>query len=183
MGKLAVFFPGIGYHCDKPLLYYSQKLVKLMGYDESVCLKYSYDGGNIKGNREKMEEAFHALYQQTQDGLKDIDFEKYEEVVFISKSIGTIIAAAYEMQNKMTCKNVFFTPLEDTFSFQPKGGIAFTGTADNWVCHENIVELCRQYALPLHIYLDANHSLETGKVDCDLQEMEIIMNKVKEYLA
>lgn len=23
--KLAVFFPGIGYHCDKPLLYYSRK--------------------------------------------------------------------------------------------------------------------------------------------------------------
>lgn len=29
--KLAVFFPGIGYHCDKPLLYYSRKLVQNMG--------------------------------------------------------------------------------------------------------------------------------------------------------
>ena len=27
MGKrLAVIFPGIGYHCDKPILYYSRKL-------------------------------------------------------------------------------------------------------------------------------------------------------------
>lgn len=25
MKKLAVLFPGIGYHCDKPLLYYSKK--------------------------------------------------------------------------------------------------------------------------------------------------------------
>ena len=24
--KIAVFFPGIGYHCDKPLLYYARKL-------------------------------------------------------------------------------------------------------------------------------------------------------------
>lgn len=24
--KLAIFFPGIGYHTDKPLLYYSRKL-------------------------------------------------------------------------------------------------------------------------------------------------------------
>ena len=29
MGKrLAVIFPGIGYHCDKPILYYSRKLAK-----------------------------------------------------------------------------------------------------------------------------------------------------------
>ena len=26
--KAAVFFPGIGYHCDKPLLYYSRKLAQ-----------------------------------------------------------------------------------------------------------------------------------------------------------
>ena len=26
--KLAVIFPGIGYHTDKPLLYYGKKLVK-----------------------------------------------------------------------------------------------------------------------------------------------------------
>ena len=25
-GKLAVVFPGVGYHADKPLLYYSRKL-------------------------------------------------------------------------------------------------------------------------------------------------------------
>ncbi len=26
--RLAVLFPGIGYHCDKPLLYYSAKLAR-----------------------------------------------------------------------------------------------------------------------------------------------------------
>lgn len=29
--KLAVFFPGIGYHCDKPLLYYSENWCRNMG--------------------------------------------------------------------------------------------------------------------------------------------------------
>ena len=33
MGKrLAVIFPGIGYHCDKPILYYSRKLAKEQEY-------------------------------------------------------------------------------------------------------------------------------------------------------
>ena len=31
--KLAVFFPGIGYTVDKPLLYYSRKLAASAGYD------------------------------------------------------------------------------------------------------------------------------------------------------
>ena len=45
--KAAVFFPGIGYHCDKPLLYYSRKLAQECGYEETIALSYTYDGGNI----------------------------------------------------------------------------------------------------------------------------------------
>ena len=46
MKKLAIFFPGIGYHCDKPLLYYARKLTQECGYEESILLSYSYDGRN-----------------------------------------------------------------------------------------------------------------------------------------
>ena len=31
--KIAVLFPGIGYHCDKPLLYYSGKLAAHYQYE------------------------------------------------------------------------------------------------------------------------------------------------------
>ena len=37
-GKLAVIFPGVGYHADKPLLYYGRKLAKQHGYQESVWI-------------------------------------------------------------------------------------------------------------------------------------------------
>ena len=33
MKKLAVLFPGIGYHYDKPLLYYSKKCLSAYGYE------------------------------------------------------------------------------------------------------------------------------------------------------
>ena len=33
MKKLAVIFPGVGYHTDKPLLYYSKKLAFQNGYE------------------------------------------------------------------------------------------------------------------------------------------------------
>ena len=44
--KIAVFFPGIGYHCDKPLLYYARKLVQECGCEKIVLLDYSYEGAN-----------------------------------------------------------------------------------------------------------------------------------------
>ena len=53
--KLVIIFPGIGYHCDKPLLYYAKKLAKEHGYEEIVSLKYSYTGKNIRGNEKKMQ--------------------------------------------------------------------------------------------------------------------------------
>ena len=33
MKKTAVIFPGIGYHTEKPLLYYAKKLAKQSGYE------------------------------------------------------------------------------------------------------------------------------------------------------
>ena len=46
--KLAIIFPGIGYHSDKPLLYYSRKLAKERGYEEIISLKYSYEELQLK---------------------------------------------------------------------------------------------------------------------------------------
>lgn len=92
---IVVFFPGIGYHCDKPLLYYSRKLAQESGYEKIVSLSYSYDGKNIRGNEQKMQEAFDSLYEQAGNDLAAIDFTQYSEILFVSKSIGTVIASAY----------------------------------------------------------------------------------------
>ena len=81
MGKrLAVIFPGIGYHCDKPILYYSRKLAKEQEYKEIISLEYSYTGKNIRGNEKRMKEVFDVLYQQAEKLLETIDFSKYDDV-------------------------------------------------------------------------------------------------------
>ena len=68
--KAAVFFPGIGYHCDKPLLYYSRKLAQECGYEETIALSYTYDGGNIRGNEEKMQQAEFNQLKLTEHAAK-----------------------------------------------------------------------------------------------------------------
>ena len=114
--KIAVFFPGIGYHCDKPLLYYARKLVQEYGYEKIVMQEYSYNGKKYTSiDKKKMQEAFESLYAQAEKKLEEIAFDEYSEVLFISKSVGTIIASAYAKKYKIKCRQILYTPLEQTF--------------------------------------------------------------------
>ena len=54
MKKTAVIFPGIGYHTDKPLLYYSRKIAASQGYDV-IEVPYGKFPKGVKGSKEKME--------------------------------------------------------------------------------------------------------------------------------
>ena len=74
--KIAVIFPGIGYHTDKPLLYYSKKLAVNAGY-EIVEVKYHDLPDNIKGNRERMLAAYEIALDQTCQILNDINESSY----------------------------------------------------------------------------------------------------------
>ena len=56
MKRIAVVFPGIGYTVDKPLLYYSSKLLHASGWDVTP-VSYSGFPDGVKGNSAKMEQA------------------------------------------------------------------------------------------------------------------------------
>ena len=85
MSKIAVYFPGIGYHCDKPLLYYSRNCACELGYKDYKNVSYTYNAGNIRGNEKKMKDAYEALLSQTEAALTDIDWSAYDDILFISK--------------------------------------------------------------------------------------------------
>ena len=180
--KLAVLFPGIGYHCDKPILYFARKLAKQAGFDEVINLSYTCKADNIRGNDKKMREVGEILYEQAERQLEQVDWQQYEEVLFISKSIGTAVAAAYAMRHRIPCKNIWYTPLAQTFDFAPREGIAFTGTADPWVKNAEIKALCAKAQIPLYEYEDANHSLEVGDAVENLRILEDVITQSRDYL-
>ena len=62
--KIAILFPGIGYHCDKPLLYHSGKLCTQYQY-ETVKLTYTNLSRSIP-------EAFAQAYAQTEASLEKL---------------------------------------------------------------------------------------------------------------
>ena len=73
MKKLAVFFPGIGYTVDKPLMHYSRRLAADAGF-EIRLLPYTGFPQKVKGDRDKMNESYLLALSQSKEMLADVDF-------------------------------------------------------------------------------------------------------------
>ncbi|MDE6433579.1 MAG: alpha/beta hydrolase [Lachnospiraceae bacterium] len=177
--KAAVIFPGIGYHTDKPLLYYGKKLARESGY-QIIEVNYTGFPQNVKGNEEKMKQSFQIARTQAEELLCDVNFNEYESVLFISKSIGTVVAAAYDKDHAVNAKHIYFTPVPQTFFFaREASGIVFHGLNDPWCETAVVEESCQRLRLPLKTFGGANHSLETGNCLKDLEIMGMIFDSLR----
>ena len=175
--KLAVLFPGIGYTCDKPLLYYSARAARERGWDV-LPVPYGNFPANVKGNPEKMKECFYLALEQTEAILQDTDWSGREDILFVSKSIGTAVALAFAQKKQLTVRHILFTPLSETFLFPAGEAIAFHGTGDPWAETVVIKKACAERDIPLYITENANHSLETGHLETDLRILSETMETV-----
>lgn len=182
MSKIAVLFPGIGYHTDKPLLYFSRKLAKSKGY-EIIEVNYGGFPAGVKGSAEKMKEAYVMALSQAEEILTGVDFSKYEDVLFISKSVGTAVAASYDGKYSVGARHIYYTPVVESFQFmREKSGVVFHGTGDSWADTAAVRNECKRLDLPLHITLDASHSLEVSDIFKDFDNLKVIMGHTEEYM-
>ena len=172
--KICVVFPGIGYHSDKPLLYYGKKYMSENGY-EIVDLKY----GKLPHG---LENAFAAGWDVVIPELDSIDWREAEDIVFMSKSIGTVIAARYAAEKDLNVRHIYFTPLAMTLKYADGHGIAFHGTADPLADTDEITKLCAAKNIPLYRYKGGNHSIETKDILWNIKTQKDISEKYIDYL-
>ena len=156
--KLVVCFPGIGYHCDKPLLYYSRKLAACAGYDHTLLLQYTYHKDGLRGSPAALREAFDTLYAQAESQLS-------------------------AQRHGIPCRQILYTSLSLTFALAPQNALAFLGTADPWSDAFSVAAAARANGTPLCLYENANHSLETGDVLHDLATLQDVMQKTQTFIA
>ena len=180
MKKIACLFPGIGYTCDKPLLYYSRQLLRGLGW-EVVPVPYSGFPDKVKGHPDRMQQCAHMALEQAEQILEEIDWSEYGEILLIGKSVGTVVCAAYARRHGLRCRQVLFTPVEATFQFAGRDSVAFHGTADPWADTDAVRACCRRAEIPLYETEGANHSLETGHVEKDIKELRKVMKAVREF--
>ncbi len=159
--KLCVLFPGIGYHCNKPLLHLSGWMAINCGYTVKG-LRYTNFPDGAKENQEKMRAAVAHALEQSEKQLAMTDFSKYERIIFIGKSIGTAACLAYREKYGIKAECFLLTPLELTFAYPVHDCVAFHSTIDPWAETQTIERLCAENNVTLYEYKNANHSLETG---------------------
>ena len=186
MKKLAVFFPGIGYTNDKPLMYYTRKLALEEGY-EILPADYTGFPEKVRADRERMKESIRIADLKSREILQKVDLSAFESLLFVSKSIGTVVSARLASEAKASgrIRQVLYTPLEEAFSFPIKDAIVFTGSADPWTGKEQsrIPMLCRERKIPCTVISGANHSLECGDAMEDIRNLYSVMQATANYIT
>lgn len=188
MKKLAVLFPGIGYTCAKPLLYYTGSLAAEQGY-EVLRLDYGQDVHTFRGRSpEEMRPIQKLALKRTLDRLEKIPFQEYDSLLFISKSIGTVVACKTEIILQLSDKTRHFllTPIPDTLPYLKEvKGLFFSGTADPYISPDLVREAANSWPEKTGgIFEGCNHSLEKpGDVMEGLKNLTLVCRCLKDSLA
>ena len=176
--KAAVFFPGIGYRFERPLLKGAMDLARGNGYS-IITVDYGGFSGDAKQN---LDAAVECAVDQTEKILSPVDWTRFEKILFVGKSIGTAAAAIYSSRHNLFCKKILLTPIPQTFSVEIENAITFYGKADPWISLEQVTEGCKKNSIPLSVYESANHSLISGDEETDMRALRDVMKKISDFI-
>ncbi len=183
--KLAVILPGTGYTKDKPLLYYAATIANKNGYD---IIDIDYDKffvGVNYSNEDDINAVVEKACQYAAKRLDDVDFGQYTTIVFICKSFGTMVGTTYAFEHNLTLSQIWYTPVMEAYEKATGRIVGFMGDKDPVVNADEAIVVAKEKEIQLHVYPDANHSLETGDalVDIDiLKEVMAITNNFIEVI-
>ena len=183
MNKIAVIFSGVGYTTDRPLLYYAGRLAVAHGY-EVVSVDFSgirWSKEELKDHR-RFAEILDECLKKTELKLGGVKMGSMEEIVFISKSIGTVVAAWFAKEKGIRAKQIYFSPLVLLEEYAQEGGIAFYGDSDPLADAKEMERICAEKKIKAYKTAGGNHSLETGDTEENLKNLTGIMKSVKEYI-
>lgn len=165
MKSIAILFPGVGYTCEKPLLYYARELAEEHGY-ETMALDYGKEIHSFRGRTgEELAGVIELALERSLPKLREVCWEAYENVLFVSKSIGTAVACRAEGQLSCHPRHFLMTPIEDTLPWLPKiNGRFVAGSADPYLDKELLQKAAEEYPDKVGIIFEGcNHSLEKKK--------------------
>lgn len=167
-------FPGIRYGTDCPLLYYAALEYGRRGY-KVIPVDY----GNVKSDN-LADFALSAVKT-----VKKIIFpQKYNDVIFASKSVGTVIALAVEDGLKLNnVRHILLTPIDETLPLMQKRRkyiCAASSDTDTYINAEKLKAVCNEYGVPLTELSGLGHRLESkGGAEENVKILESIVKLYK----
>lgn len=167
--SIVVLFPGGEGTCDNPILHYARKATLLSGCDV-LSLEYGY----YKANKTFKSEIFRQTLEEVNAAIQQCLTNSYENIYFISKSLGTSFAG--EISKLIGCNkvnNLFLTPTVETIQYIINSKCTVVvGTNDKFFPKEYIDKISKCPFVNLNIISGAAHSLEIA--DNYIKSLEIL---------
>lgn len=154
--KAVVLFPGVRYSVDTPLLYYAGSAFAQRGY-EVFSVDYGEEAKSLHG----LDRAVEALEGPVLDQLRGWQLEQFEDVVFVSKSIGTVLAGRCACGLSCEVRHIYLTPLDLTLPYLTRStDLAVGGGADPFLDAGVLQAHCEAHGVPLTLFPGVGHRLE-----------------------
>lgn len=173
MKTLKLIFPGRRYSLDRSLLYFLNK------YIEGDTLYFSY---NIDLNLSaSVDLLINEAYEYSKEKIKEIDLTKYTEIIFIGKSIGTVVAGKIrELVKLEEAKFIALTPLDETVPYLHQWDFIVTSDDDRYFSSLSREKF--KYAYPFFILLKGiGHSLESNVLSLTFKIQHQIIEEALTY--
>ncbi|TCM96263.1 hypothetical protein EV294_105128 [Paenibacillus sp. BK033] len=171
--KLVVLFPGKNYSCELPLLYYAGNTA-LQYHNDLFIMEYGYQAARTGLDMKDLSR----VVEECLDSIQKI-IDNYNEIIFISKSMGTIVAGEVYRSLQRKIKHIYLTPLVDTIPFlNTSEGIVIYGGNDPYFTREHALKMKsnqRAFEIP-----NADHGLECGSIDNNLTILTKVIEIYKE---
>ncbi|OWA37701.1 alpha/beta hydrolase [Saccharibacillus sp. O16] len=169
--KLVVLFPGQNYPCHKPVLHFAGTSAIQSGFD-LLALEYGYQAARTELKRSEVQTVAEESYESVRRVAG-----RYEQIVFISKSLGTVIAGEVQEKLGIPIKQIFMTPIQETLPYINKcQGVVVYGTKDPAFSEELEHQIHTETTIIRIAH--ANHALETDDTE---ESIEILKQLVKVY--
>ena len=191
--KLAVFFPGAGYSCFGPALYYPTNIFLENNFD---ILQVEYDLRDISENLSSsfLKGFASDFFNQLEELISfDVNYEKFEEIFIVAKSAGTKIASQIakldSFKDIKSLNYIYLTPAWRDLEFfnttlkVDKPCLHIIGTND---AHHNNAT-CNDFRSQDHCVLElesADHGLDVeGSTEKSLGCIADICDAVRSFIA
>lgn len=170
-----MLFPGGNHNCDIPLLHYARKATLIAGSDV-LSLDYGFRLANIELGRGELP----YLVSEARSVVELALTRGYERLVFISKSLGTVVAGELSRQmGYAQVQHIFLTPLPEAIPhILASENMVVVGGRDKLFPPACIEQIRGCVTSDVRIVPDAGHSLE---IDDDYRESLRILGDITEW--
>lgn len=171
MSKKIVFsFPG-GRGTEIPLLYFGAKHYEDKDY-EKVFISHPISGKD-----------FESLYENAKSIIASFDFGEYDDIVFVAKSIGTVVACRLKEEMNIDASLVLFTPIADTLPFIKRENqivLVAASNNDRYLESEILCNLCERENVSYYIEPNVGHRMEVkNDIAKNLQVIKNIVGRLE----